>query len=187
MVATTAQPQGRTVGKSPAAVLRELAKGLKQQMYYWGRDVLHPAGNLLEKQGFTKHPSTGLQGTSCYAMPFENGTIELHGACAGWYPGESGEDGFIYIRPMGKCFLWKGGSAPVPGEWPQESLAVLPGELPGAALRFIRWWILSEEWIAENTGPDYRNECHRVHKRLPTSKAWLRPAEMMGWIRERVG
>ena len=187
MVATTGGSRERRVRKSPEAGLRELAKGLKQQMYYWGRDVLHPAGNLLERQGLTKRPSIGLQGTSCYSVPFENGIIELHGACAGWYPADREVDGFVYIRPMGKCFLWKGGSAPVPGQWPQESLAVLPGELPDAALRFIRWWIQSEEWIAEHTGADYRNECHRVHKRLPTSKAWLRPAEMMVWLGERVG
>ncbi|RYD35675.1 MAG: hypothetical protein EOP85_18825 [Verrucomicrobiaceae bacterium] len=177
---------GKGKGKSPAALLGELAKGLKQQMYFWGRDVLHPSGNLLQQQGFLKSPSMGLQGTSCYSLPYEGGTIELHGACAGWYPASGGEDGFIYIRPMAKCFLWKGGPAPVPGEWPLESLTPIQGELPESATRFIRWWIQSEQWVTAHTGPDYRTECHRVHKRLPTSKAWLRPAEMMEWLQERL-
>ena len=65
-------------------LLRDLTAGLKQQMFFWGRDVVHPDGNLLVRQGFSKSPSAGLQGTSCYGLDWQGGRIELHGACAGW-------------------------------------------------------------------------------------------------------
>lgn len=65
-------------------------------MYFWGRDVLHE-GHLLLRYGFEKRPSTGLQGTSCYSKAWQKGMIELHGACAGWYPDSTGQEGFLFI------------------------------------------------------------------------------------------
>jgi hypothetical protein len=46
-------------------LFRDLAAGLFQQMFFWGKDVVHPAGNLFLRTGFEKRPSTGLTGTSC--------------------------------------------------------------------------------------------------------------------------
>ncbi len=162
--------------------LRDLACGLKQQMYFWGRDVLHPSGNLLIRQGFSKRPSAGLQSTSCYALERAGGTIELHGACAGWYSGSSGREGFVYIRPKGKCVVWKGGGAPVPGEWPQEWIEPIRDAPPDACRRFLDWWLESEAWVKRFAGEHYRTECHRAHKRLPKSKAWLSPAAAGAWL-----
>ena len=65
-------------------------------VFFWGRDVVHPDGNLLVRQGFSKSPSAGLQGTSCYGLDWQGGRIELHGACAGWYPRDGGE-GFNFF------------------------------------------------------------------------------------------
>lgn len=41
-------------------LLRDLTAGLTQQMFFWGKDVVHPDGNLLVRQGFAKSPSAGL-------------------------------------------------------------------------------------------------------------------------------
>lgn len=163
-------------------LLRDLTAGLKQQMFFWGKDVVHPDGNLLVRQGFSKSPSAGLQGTSCYGLDWQGGRIELHGACAGWYPRDGGE-GFIFIRPLGKCHVWLGQSAPVPGEWPADLIAPTDFEkLHACAAPFLDWWLQSERWIDELLGGSYRTNCFRHFKRLPKAKPWLPPVAAMEWV-----
>jgi hypothetical protein len=165
-----------------AGLLRDLAVGMKQQMFYLGRDVVHSRGNLLVKQGFEKTRSAGLQGTSCYGIDWQNGRIELHGACAGWYP-KNGRNGFIYIRPLGKCFTWLENQAPVAGYWPAESLATMdPASHSSACYPFIDWWIHYERWIEKSLGSASRIDSYRQHKRLPKSKSWLAPMLAICWL-----
>ncbi len=163
-----------------AALLRDLAVGLKQQMFFWGKDVLHPQGNLLVRNGFTKRASEGLQGTSCYGMDWRNGRIELHGACAGWYSLD--QPGFLYIRPFGKCFTWSEHKAAIPGHWAMESLSLHHSLTFSNALLFIAWWLDYEKNITENLGPTYRAKCFREYKKLPKSKTWLRPDVSIFWL-----
>jgi len=82
------------------ALLRDFTALLGQQMFFWGRDVLYPQGNLLCENGFEKRESKGLKGTSCYRKYLDGcNFIELHGACAGHYVGsEDAGANFIYIR-----------------------------------------------------------------------------------------
>ena len=161
----------------------DLASGLRQQMVFWGRDVVHERGNLLIAQGFGKARSAGLQSSSCYSLPWQDGCIELHGACAGWFP-EDGGEGFLYIRPLGKCHVWKGGIVPVPGEWPAARLdATAHARVLEAAAPFLDWWLHSEAWIGELLGLSYRDACHRHLKRLPKGNPWLPPAAAMSWVR----
>jgi len=172
------------VSTLPAArlggLLRDLTAGLRQQMVFWGRDVVHPAGNLLLAQGFSKAQSAGLQGTSCYGLPWQGGRIELHGACAGWY---AADGGFVFIRPHGKCFLWRGGDSPVPGEWPALMLEASDVHQLAARCRpFLEWWLHSERWIVETHGASYRDACHLHVKRLPKGRPWLPPAAAVKWV-----
>ena len=52
--------------RTPESVwLNDAARGLGQQMVFWGLDVRHPEGNRLVHSGMTREPSTGLKGTSC--------------------------------------------------------------------------------------------------------------------------
>jgi len=163
-------------------LMRDLASGLAQQMFFWGRDVVHPSGNLLLDQGLRKSPSTGLQGTSCYALEWQGGTIELHGACVGWYP-EAAGNGFIFIRPLGKCFTWLGDGPPVPGDWPCELLAPPDFDrLRVASLPFIDWWLQSERWVHAEFGPAYRARIFRKFRHLPRSKPWLPPEAAKSWL-----
>ncbi|HEY1121020.1 MAG TPA: hypothetical protein VGE67_05450 [Haloferula sp.] len=163
---------------------RDLAGGLRQQMVFWGRDVVHSRGNLLLAQGFEKSKSAGLQSSSCYGLGWEGGRVELHGACAGWFPEDEGE-GFLFIRPLGKCHVWKGGAHPVPGEWPA---ALLDSTAHARVLElirpFLRWWLQSEAWIDELLGSSYRDACHRHLKRLPKGNPWLHPAAGMEWVEQ---
>ena len=163
-------------------LLRDLSAGFAQQMFFWGKDAVHPSGNLFVAQGFTKSPSPGLQGTSCYTLEWQGGRIQLHGSCAGWYPDQG--DGFIYIRPLRGCFVWQGKGLPVPGEWTHAHAAGVPllkrWEL---ALPFLDWWLDSEFWVRENCGSSYRAACFRHFKQLPKARPWLPPAEGLLWLR----
>jgi hypothetical protein len=155
-------------------------------MVFWGRDVVHPRGNLLLEQGFGKSKSAGLQSSSCYGLGWQGGRIELHGACAGWFP-EDGGEGFLFIRPLGRCHVWKGGANPVPGEWPAGTLdSTAHARVLELARPFLEWWLQSEAWIGELLGPSYRDACHRHLKRLPKGEPWLPPAVAMGWVEQLV-
>lgn len=163
------------------ACLHDLTDGLRQQMFFWGRDVMHPDGNLLEASGFTKRQSTGLQGTSCYRMPWRDGHIDLHGACAGWY---GGAGSFVFIRPIDRGVGWRGDEPPVPGHWdPDRIEALAPPTLRERLSPFLDWWIAYEEAIHHRCGPAYRERCHREFKKAPRSKPWLKPELAQRWLR----
>ncbi len=167
---------------SQSRVLRELSAAFMQQMFFWGMDAACSSGNVFQKRGFTKTPSAGLKGTSCYSLPWQNGTIFLHGSCVGWIP-ESGEAGFVFIRPKAKCFLWHGRKPPIPGEWPAENLSTpdIVGGFP-AVTPFLSWWLDHEEWVRGKMGSAYRINCHRKYKSLPKSKPWLVPDDATAWL-----
>ena len=176
------QIRGPGITHPPSCLLRDLSATFMQQMFFWGMDASFPAGNLFEKRGFTKTPSPGLKGTSCYSLPWNGGEIFLHGACVGWIPPD-GEAGFIFIRPKGKCFLWHDDKPPVPGIWPAESLSTpdLISNLP-SLIPFLNWWLDHEAWTSGEMGSAYRTNCFRKYKTLPKSKPWLTPADGIAWL-----
>lgn len=167
-----------------ATLMRDFTDALAQQMYFWGRDVIHPSGNLLVAHGFDRRKSEGLDGTSCYRKALDEGYIELHGACAGWYPDDTGEPGFLYIRTRRRCYLYDGTEPPAPGFYSDDLLRTTPGaDLLERSRRFLAWWLDYERWIAEVTGPGYRGACHRTFAKLPKSTPWLPPAAGLDWLR----
>lgn len=168
-----------TVAPLPA-LLRDLTAGFRQQMFFWGKDAAHPDGNLFVRSGFEKRPSTGLQGTSCYSAPWQGGRIELHGSHAGWF---GPDEGFLFIRPLGRCVRWLDAVPPVPGEWARNRYdARADSELHRAALPFLDWWLEHERHAARLGGPGYRDHCFRHFCKLPRSRAWLPPADSIRWI-----
>ncbi|HRQ90345.1 MAG TPA: hypothetical protein PLA50_16215 [Bacteroidia bacterium] len=169
---------------SAAALLRDFTDALAQQMFYWGRDVIHSSGNLLVAYGFDRRKSEGLDGTSCYRKTLGEGCVELHGACAGWYPGVAGESAFLYIRNRRCCYAYDGEEPPAPGIYCDDFLRTVPvGERVRLSQRFLDWWLDYEQWIAGVTGPGYRDACHRAFAKLPKSTPWLPPAQGMAWLR----
>jgi hypothetical protein len=160
--------------------MRDLADGFAQQMYFWGCDVVHLSGNLLLSSGFSKRASTGLQGTSCYSLPCQGGIIELHGSHAGWF-GEG--EGFLFIRPLGRCVRWLDGQAPVPGNWPTHRFdSHADDAMHAAAAPFLDWWLDHESALTDRFGHAYRAACHRQFKKLPKSRSWLAPAAACRWV-----
>jgi hypothetical protein len=159
---------------------RDLAAGFDQQMFFWGRDAIHPDGNLFVRSGFQKRASTGLQGTSCYSLPWQGGIIELHGSHAGWI-GEGG--GFLFVRPLKRCVRWLDTSPPVPGVWPQEKFNTTDSAgLHALAIPFLDWWIAHEREVARLAGPRFRDNCYRQYRKLPKTRPWLTPATAIRWI-----
>ena len=169
--------------RSSTAIMRDFSAALVQQMYYWGMDAAHSGGNVFQKCGFRKSPSPGLKGTSCYSLPWQGGEIFLHGACVGWFP-EGTSGGFLFIRPLGRCYIWKGTELPVPGEWPLESIVpVNPVDDVAAFTPFLSWLLDHEEMIRREMGEAYRMVCHRRHRSLPKSRPWLAPFDGEAWLR----
>lgn len=159
---------------------RDLAAGFDQQMYFWGRDAAHHAGNLFVRSGFQKRGSTGLQGTSCYSLPWQDGIIELHGSHAGWI-GAGG--GFLFVRPLKRCVRWLDAVPPVPGDWPKEKFTTTdPAALHSLAIPFLNWWLAHEKTVSQLVGADFRDACHRQYRKLPKTRPWLPPAIATRWI-----
>jgi hypothetical protein len=158
--------------------LNDAARGLTQQMVFWGHDVRHPDGNSLVRFGLARSPSPGLTGTSCYSMSWENGRIELHGAVASWTPELPG-NGSIFCRDRARIDLWTGNQAPIPGR--QHGFAGSPEARWSGFLPMLRWLIAYESWVQEKLGPDWRAGCWRAIKRLPKGKPWLPPQLATEW------
>lgn len=170
----------KRVSTAGYGLLRDLSRGLKQQMFFWGRDVIHRRGNQLVAQGFERIASSKLQGTSCYRKPWCDGVIELHGASAGWF-GASG--GMIYIRPHDACYAWKSERPAIPGDWPESLLEGGGAVMRDVALgKFLEWWLQSERWIEAAHGAGYRRECFQLFKKLPKTRAWLEPGAAVAWL-----
>ena len=158
--------------------LADAAKGLAQQMVFWGRDVMHPDGNALVRFGFSRNPSTGLQGTSCYAMPWEEGIIELHGAVASWVS-HSDCPGCIFCRRRRTILVWNQNDAPIPGE---EAGEAAPSEIRWKAFQpFLRWLIAYENWSHQTLGAGWRAANWKALRRLPAGKPWLQPPAALRW------
>ena len=166
----------------PTTFQRDLSAGLQQQMYFWGKDVLSPAGNFLVTQGFKKGPSTGAKGTSCYRLEWQNGHIELYGSCAGWF-GPDG--GFAFIRPFRRSYCWTSSEeTPVPGAWQKDYLKPSIGmDLYQAALPFIDWLIAYEHAALARFGAEYRSDHYRSYRRVPKAKQWIEPAAALQWFK----
>ncbi len=163
-----------------AYLFRDLACGMGQQMFFWGRDAIQPEGNIFVGCGFRKRPSAGLQGTSCYSLDWAGGVIELHGSHAGWI-GPDG--GFLFIRPLGRCVRWIASTLPIPGKWPAANFDTrADASLHASSIPFLSWWLDHEARVARIAGPSYRDACHRQYKKLPKTRPWLAPAIATAWV-----
>lgn len=161
---------------------RDLAEGIQQQMYFLGQDVIRPEGNFLVKEGFERSPSRGLKGTSCYRLAWQDGHIELYGACAGWY---GRGKGFAFIRPRQRCVVWRSDEVtPIPGAWRNELIdkRATKNELYQASLPFLDWLISYEKTVIKHFGSAYRTLNYRDYKKVPKAKAWVEPAIALRWF-----
>jgi hypothetical protein len=132
--------------------LSDAARGLRQQMAFWGRDVRHPEGNRLIHLGMDREPSSGLTGTSCYSAPWEDGRVMLHGAVACWF--SNGNPGTIYCRERQKIELWKADQPPIPG--PEHGTHGAATEVWMSFQPLLRWLVHYEEALRSRHGAGWR-------------------------------
>jgi|UniRef100_UPI003783412A hypothetical protein len=164
-------------------LLADFAAALRQQMFFWGRDVMS-GGNLLLRHGFEKLPSPGLKGTSCYRLTHEDGVIELHGACAGWYPQVGSQrPGFLFVRTKGRCTTHRLHEPVVPGRYQIEALQNETSDAMAAARLFAGWLAEYEAWVRQQMGPGYRAECRKMLASLPKGQNWLPAPQAERWLR----
>ena len=128
--------------------------------------------------GLTRTPSPGLTGTSCYAMPWENGRVELHGAVVSW-TAPQGVTGFVFCRDTCHIGLWNGPHPPIPGR--EQGTAGTIEERWSAFQPFLRWLVAYESWIHQTHGAEWRAGCWRAIKRLPKGSPWLPPQLAADW------
>jgi len=161
-------------------LLRDCANGFYQQMYYWGKDVIHPKGNQLSAYGFVKSPSKGLRGTSCYTYESDEGLIELYGSCAGFY---SRESKMVFLRKRCRFYRWLPEHRLVAGNWSQDDIQVDDPYVMLAGLTpLLNWWIDYENWIDQHFGRDYRQKCFVEWGKVKGKPAWLPPELAMQWV-----
>lgn len=164
-------------------LLADFSAALRQQMFFWGRDVMS-GGNLLLKHGFEKRESPGLKGTSCYRLRHEDGVIELHGACAGWYPqAGSPRPGFLFVRTRGRITTHRLHEPVVPGRYQSEALQNHTADAMAAARLFAGWLADYEAWVRRQMGPGYRAECRQMLASLPKGETWLPAPAAERWLR----
>lgn len=168
----------QTIVAITPTTLSDVARGLAQQMVLWGHDVRHADGNALVRFGLVRRPSTGLTGTSCYAMPWENGLIELHGAVASW-TAPAGEVGCIFSRDFCRIDLWDAARPPIPGR--ENGCAGTAEERWNASLPLLRWLVEYETWAYAALGDAWRTGTWRALKRLPKAKPWIPPHLALRW------
>lgn len=168
-------------GQAPVApLLRDLASGFHQQMFFWGLDAGRSSGNLLVAQGFERRPSDGLRGTSCYRLPWRGGAVELHGSHAGF---QTAGRGAYFIRPLQRCALWLAETPPVPGVRPPDLLDTRPSrDLLLALGPLLEWWLDYERRIAETLGTAWRERGYQRFRALPKSRPWLAPVAANQWV-----
>ena len=165
--------------------LNDLTAALGQQMFFWGRDVLAREGNLLVKFGFSRTESPGLKGTSCYRKAWREGYIELHGACAGWYPTDAtSSPGFLFIRTDRRCYAHHEADAVIPGRYDHDKLSSGNLQTLSQSARVFAAWLADyERWIERHIGPEHRSECYSMFSKLPAGKPWLPPTLALRWLR----
>ncbi|MEE2938404.1 MAG: hypothetical protein VYA84_20645 [Planctomycetota bacterium] len=156
----------------PRTARRFGEKLMSQQLWCWGRDVLHPEGNLLMQFGFERHRDNDpAERSTCYRLDEKDLHVCLWGF--GMFFG-SRQLGGLYLSRFDFIPTW----APVESvclglHWPDE----LPffsrpqGESQWKRARKLwtqsmRWIASYESWIRENTGVLYRRDC---------VDTWLRP------------
>ncbi|MFC5049568.1 hypothetical protein ACFPK9_02910 [Rubritalea spongiae] len=161
-------------------LLKDCTDGFYQQMFFLGKDVIHPAGNQLLEYGFTKSPSKGLKGTSCYSLETENHTIELYGSCAAIYTKSSKT---VFIRKKNRFYKWLPAEKLIAGQWTDDDLETLaPADLLDAMTPLLKWWLEYEAWIVERLGQPYREQCYQDWKKVKSRPAWLPPSLATQWV-----
>jgi hypothetical protein len=166
-----------------SAEVRRRGTGLfDQQMWCWGQDIRHSAGNALLNYGFTRYRPPETDGesrtASSYLLLENNGKVKI--ALWGFgvlYRGEKATDGGLFLgrydfaprlvsgesMELNHVQRWSARTKPrlfapaTPDDW-----AKVRGLFPA----MLNWIAGYEQWVIEQWGVEYRRQC---------IETWLRP------------
>ncbi len=139
---------------------------LDQQLWCWGRDVVHPQGNVLLRLGMC-HYRPMLPGRAC--SPSYTGELSSGGQITLWgfgvFLGKLGQGG-VYIHRFGFTPLYTsqhqivgvGSSEELPPLTPPASAEEWQ-RVRGLVVELASWIAHYEHWAVENLGLEYRRRC----------------------------
>lgn len=167
------------------SLLRDVARGLGQQMFFWGCDIRHVSGNLLVRAGMERiaRAKSHGEGSSRYRMKWNGGLIELHSYCLGWYGQQPPFRGAIFIRSLERLSSCRGPLPVTPGHYEHEQMTAEGADELAQAVRPLLGWILSyEQEVREITEPSYRDTCWQRYVSKMGAKPWLQPSDAEAWF-----
>jgi hypothetical protein len=155
---------------SPSADRHLLAELLDQQMWFFGRDIQHPDGNLLLHFGFSRERPPGeLSGTSRYAIATAGSTLVLWGWGAVW---RDEHPLALLMRRHGAGPRLISATAALDGVWTHTALVGTPAQSDGESARlhtllrdFAAWVHHYEQWVRSTCGVAWRAECAALRPR----------------------
>ena len=119
-------------------LLNDYKNAIGQHLFFWGRDVVHPRGNLLREFGLERYTRRGVTGSSCYTMSYQGDIIELHSMCVGRYSQDA--PSMLYTRQPHECWIYEDDTPPPPGRYDQSLMTRGSLEKIEAASRsFLAW------------------------------------------------
>lgn len=167
------------------SLLRDVARGLGQQMFFWGCDVRHASGNLLVHAGMERlaRAERRGEGSSRYRMEWGCGLIELHSYCFGWYSQTPPFRGAIFIRRLERLASCAGPLPVTPGKYEREQIITEGADELLHSIRPLLDWIISyERNIRKLTDDSYRDACWRRYLSKTGARPWLSPSEAESWF-----
>lgn len=165
----------------------EAAKLLEHQMYFWGKDVVHPAGNLLVAFGATPFRNEAVaHKVHCYALSTPQGRVVLHSTGIHLQPHDE-DGGIAYLRPTHRLYHTPPQELPLPCASANALSAALQpvkvSEFPSSLrllLEFVRDY---ETQAAPLLPPQARDHAWREYRRTASHGIkWLRPADSARWL-----
>ena len=173
------------VSRSPRLRSVESAKLIEHQMYFWGRDVLHPNGNLLCAAGFQGFRRADCpHKVRCYSLKIPLGEITLHSTGVSFQTG-NGSPGVIYLRPTHRLYHFEKGAILLPFQRNElDSLRrLLPNEFPPALTTLLAFVHAYEQWAGNQGLPESRLNAWREQKSSASKGIrWLKPADSRRWL-----
>lgn len=147
-----------------------LAELLDQQMWFFGRDIQYPEGNLLLRFGFGRErPPAAESGTSRYTIATAEGALTLWGWGALW---RDHQPLALLLRRHGPGPRLVSSAGPLDHVWAHTALSDARAPLAADLARvgtlladFAGWVYAYERWVRATCGESWRGECAALRPR----------------------
>lgn len=147
-----------------------LAELLDQQMWFFGRDIQHPDGNLLLRVGFARErPPAEVSGTSRYSVATPLGSLTLWGWGALW---RDDRPRALLMRRHGPGPRLVPETTRLEHVWAHtafaDARAAADGELARTSMLladFAGWVHAYEQWVRATCGESWRSACVALRPR----------------------